>query len=81
MLEMKIRGTKIQASLEFEELSVAQEFGYEPLEWDKLPVTERSRLIAFARDHAALEHIGNMSVDARRSLRGATEWTSYDEES
>jgi len=76
---MNIKGAKIQASLEFEELSVAKEFAIEPLEWDKLPVTERSRLIAFARDQATLEHIGGMSEDDRRSLRGASEWAVVEE--
>jgi len=76
---MKIQG-KISSSLEYEELSVAKEFGIEPLDWDELPVTERARLIGFARDHATLEHIGGMSADQRRNLRGATEWTTYDED-
>ena len=78
-MEMKIKG-KIASSLEYEELSVAKEFGIEPLEWDKLPVTERARLIGFARDHATLEYIGGMSPDERRSLRGAAEWTTYSED-
>jgi hypothetical protein len=58
---------------------VAKDFGIHPWEWDELPVSERTRLIAFARDHAELEYIQTMPSDERKSLRGATEWAYVEE--
>jgi hypothetical protein len=77
---MRMGKGNISASLEFEELSVAQKFGIDPLNWDELPVSERARLIAFSRDQAALEHIANLPKEERDSLRATAEWTFYDEE-
>lgn len=69
---------EIQALPELEQIEVASQYGYRSDEWDDLPLDERVRLLAAARDQRDLAYIRGLLGDDRRNLVARTEWVVLD---
>jgi hypothetical protein len=78
LLAIKLPKGNIQISLELQELAAASHYGIEPHRWDRLPVDERTRLVAAYRDKCDLEHIANLPKEDRDRLRFRSDWVILD---
>lgn len=74
LVDLEFKKGEVTTTLEAEEVRVARAHGIPPHEWDDMPVSERVRLIAAARDQSDLDYIANLPDDDRRQLVGQAEW-------
>lgn len=75
-MDLKIPGGEFRTNREMEELTVAKQFGILPDVWDELPVNERERLVAAARDQSDMERIAMMSNKEKDVLGAVGGWVT-----
>lgn len=75
-MDLKIPGGEFRTNRELEELTVANQFGILPDLWDQMPLKERERLIAAARDQSDMRHIALMDDKEKATLGAVGGWVT-----